>query len=100
MANDAPHARVVHARNLDFGAGLGFTAILRRLLVHVRVVRGAVPLFETQTFGGFVGVLTGMRPHAFSLSINTRFQSAVSRQSKEQEQKIEIKCVIFFFVQL
>ena len=41
----------------DFGAGLGFTDILRDLLIHVTAVRGNQTVFETQSFGGFVGVL-------------------------------------------
>jgi acid ceramidase len=66
---------VMHFRNLDFGAGLGFTDTLRDLLVHVLVQRNGTTLAHVQTFAGYIGVLTGMRPGAFSITINTRFLS-------------------------
>ena len=37
VANDASGRHVLHVRNLDFGAGLGFTDVLRQMAYHVKV---------------------------------------------------------------
>lgn len=75
VGNVAGANDVHHWRNLDFGAGLGFTDTLRDMLVHVLVQQNGTTVFHLQTFSGFVGVLTGMKPGVFSVTINTRFLS-------------------------
>jgi hypothetical protein len=75
VANTA--SDVMHFRNLDFGAGLGFTDTLRDLLVHVVVQRNGSTVMHVQTYAGYLGVLTGMVPGKFSVTINTRYESGV-----------------------
>jgi hypothetical protein len=45
---------------------------LKPLTIEVNFVRGGVTVFKATTWAGYVGVLTGMRPEAFSVSINYR----------------------------
>lgn len=75
VANTA--SDVMHFRNLDFGAGLGFTDTLRDLLVHVVVQRNGTTVMHVQTYAGYLGVLTGMVPGKFSVTINTRYETGV-----------------------
>jgi len=65
---------IVHVRNLDFADGEYFTAILRNLTAVIEVQRAGKTLYHANAFGGFVGVLTGVQPHNFAVSVNTRFQ--------------------------
>jgi len=65
---------IVHARNLDFADGEYFTAILRNLTAIVHVQRNGTTLYHAGAFGGFVGILTGVQPNGFGVSVNTRFQ--------------------------
>jgi hypothetical protein len=62
-----------HVRNLDFGEGMGFTNVLRNLTAHVEFQRGGKPLYEAGVFGGYIGVLSGMMPSGFSVSVDTRY---------------------------
>ena len=59
-----------HARNLDFGLFLGWdnmthtwkmSEILRTMEFNVEVVKGDTPVFNMTTFGGYIGVITGVR---------------------------------------
>ncbi|VDP12711.1 unnamed protein product [Soboliphyme baturini] len=68
--------------NLDFGLLLGWspeqhdwllTNTLRPLVVNIDwQVNGRV-IFKSTNFAGFIGVLNGVKPKAFSLSANERF---------------------------
>ena len=98
--------QIWHARNLDFGLWPAFnfskgnfwemTAILRPMVVNVDVQRGGVTLYKQTTFAGFVGAHTAMKPKAFGLSIDTRFDdhldSGLLRYllSPESDQGVEI----------
>jgi len=70
--SNTPGADVQHSRNLDFGAGLGFTDSLRAILVHVVVKRNGTTIAHAQSFAGYVGFLTAMSIGKFSITINTR----------------------------
>lgn len=72
-----------HGRNLDFGFMLGWdsqnstwlvTEYLRPLIVKVDFQRNHKSLFTSVNFGGYIGVLTGLKKNAFSLSVNERFK--------------------------
>lgn len=76
---DQPGGPPVHARNLDFGIGGGFTATIRELLYEARVVRGGRVVYRGVYFAGYFGVLTGVRPGAFGLSIDTRWRRSLLR---------------------
>ena len=85
VAQDAA-GNVWHGRNLDFGIFMGtdpqhhtwaLTQPLRDALVNVEFRRGGRPLFNATTYAGFVGVHSGMRSGAFSLTIDTRYDDSV-----------------------
>eukprot|EP00003_Mantamonas_plastica_P027827 TRINITY_DN608_c0_g1_i1.p1 TRINITY_DN608_c0_g1~~TRINITY_DN608_c0_g1_i1.p1 ORF type:complete len:536 (-),score=146.48 TRINITY_DN608_c0_g1_i1:110-1618(-) len=65
--------QILHARNLDFGAGMGFTDILRNLTVQVDFTKGGKVVHRGVTYVGFVGLLSAMLPGQWGLTINTRF---------------------------
>lgn len=65
--------KIYHARNLDFGAGMGFTATLKNATIQVDFQRKGRTVFTATTFGGFIGVLSGMKKGAFSATVDTRF---------------------------
>lgn len=74
---DSPHAgHPLHVRNLDFGAGLGFTDTLRNLTLQVDFHRNGTLLFQSVGFAAYVGVLSGMRPNGWTATVDTRFLSA------------------------
>jgi len=64
---------IYHARNLDFWDGIFLTDVLRNVSVELEIVNGTQKLFRTASIVGYVGVLSGHKPNAFSATINTRF---------------------------
>ena len=68
-----PDGTVLHGRNLDFWAGMGFTNTLKELAFEANIMKGGKLLYKSTTFAGYVGVLSGMKPGAFSVTIDTRF---------------------------
>ncbi|XP_066515106.1 acid ceramidase [Hoplias malabaricus] len=77
-----PNGNLIHARNMDFGLFLGWdlknrswviTEKLKPLLVNVDFTRNNRTVFQSTNFAGYVGMLTGIRPHAFTLTMNERF---------------------------
>jgi len=68
-----PQGKILHARNLDFWAGMGFTDSLKNLTFIANYQSKGKTVFYATTFAGFVGVLSGMKPGAFSVTIDTRF---------------------------
>ncbi|KAI4894481.1 hypothetical protein NFI96_029398 [Prochilodus magdalenae] len=82
LVAEDPHGNLVHARNLDFGLFMGWdlknrswviTETLKPLVVNVDFRRNNSTVFKSTNFAGYVGMLTGMRPHAFTLTMNERF---------------------------
>ncbi|KAK7789990.1 hypothetical protein R5R35_009202 [Gryllus longicercus] len=72
-----------HARNLDFGLFLGWdpatknwltTEHLKPLVIKVVFVKGKTKIFEAINFAGYIGILTGVKKGAFSLSVDERFR--------------------------
>jgi len=68
-----PSGKIYHARNMDFWEGMGFTNSLRDLLIEVTYTKGGKTQYMSTGFAGYVGVLSGMKPNGFSISIDTRF---------------------------
>lgn len=62
-----------HGRNLDFGIGMGFTETLKENACQIDFTKGGKTLFTATTFAGYIGVLSGMKTNAFSITIDTRF---------------------------
>jgi N-acylethanolamine-hydrolysing acid amidase len=59
---------IVHDRNLDFA----FSPVMRNITYIGRFMDGDKYLFDGVMFGGYNGVMTGMRKGQFSISINER----------------------------
>jgi acid ceramidase len=79
---ETPGGEIMHARNLDFGLFMGFnrtdfqweiTTLLRPLLVNVNFTSGGQQQYLATHYAGFVGVLSGMKKGAFSVTIDDRF---------------------------
>ncbi|XP_030620888.1 N-acylsphingosine amidohydrolase (acid ceramidase) 1a [Chanos chanos] len=71
-----------HARNMDFGLFMGWdqknqswtlTEKLKPLVVNVDFRRNNKTVFKSTNFAGYVGILTGIRPKEFTLTMNERF---------------------------
>lgn len=56
-----------HIRTMDWAMDL-----LGDLTIEVEFLRGGKPLFVATTWAGYVGVLTGIKPGSFSVSVNFR----------------------------
>jgi acid ceramidase len=81
VASDA-QGNMFHARNLDFGLFMGWdysthnwmvTQKLRKMIVNLDFTKNGQTLYKTVAFAGYIGVLTGMKPNAFTLTLNERF---------------------------
>jgi len=57
-----------HVRNLDFD----MAKTLRKLVIRVQYQKQGKTLFWATSFAGYVGVLTGMKPGSFAISLNER----------------------------
>lgn len=57
---------------------MAFTDGLKSVAMIVNATQNGQLLFQYVTFGGFVGVLSGMRPGGVSITIDTRFQPLLS----------------------
>ncbi|KAI0981179.1 hypothetical protein GJ496_002266 [Pomphorhynchus laevis] len=73
---------IVQLRNLDFGIMMGWDHInnrwiiqeyLQPLLMSVNFTSSGKTLFRSVGYAGSIGVLTGMKPSGFAISINLRF---------------------------
>lgn len=73
---------LVHGRNLDFGLFMGWdvknkswtvSEKLKPLVVNLDFRRNNKTVFKSTNFAGYVGMLTGLKPHLFSLTMNERF---------------------------
>ncbi|KAI1705710.1 linear amide c-N hydrolase, choloylglycine hydrolase family domain-containing protein [Ditylenchus destructor] len=80
---EADDGRLYHARNLDFGQLFGWnssthtwtlTEALKKITLNVDYMRGGNLLFKGTTFAGHVGIITGMKPNAFTISINSKLK--------------------------
>ena len=61
--------KVMHGRNLDFE----MWDLLSKLVINVEYYQGAKKMFSVDTVVGSVFALTGIKPAAFSLNVNTRY---------------------------
>lgn len=81
IAHDA-NGQIWHGRNLDFGLFMGsdpethtwlITDKLRPILMNVEFTRGGKSLYNSTTYAGFIGLLSGSKAGAFSITVNTRY---------------------------
>jgi N-acylethanolamine-hydrolysing acid amidase len=75
------NGHIYHGRNLDFL----LAPTLRRLAIHVEFYRGGQLVFHGTTYAGYVGLLTGMRPGAFAISLDQRNDGTPSWENLLQE---------------
>ncbi|KAF8382655.1 hypothetical protein PRIPAC_71797 [Pristionchus pacificus] len=80
------NGKVFHGRNLDFGFLFiwntddhtwDLTRRLKDLVVQYEFEKEGKLLFKAVTFAGHLGILTAVRPGAYSLSSDTRFGSSL-----------------------
>ncbi|XP_007549670.1 acid ceramidase [Poecilia formosa] len=73
---------LIHGRNLDFGLFLGWdvknkswiiSEKLKPLVVNLDFRKNNKTVFKSTNFAGYVGMLTGIKPHLFTLTMNERF---------------------------
>jgi len=64
---------IYHARNLDFGVGMGFTTTLKNSTLQIDFQKGGKTIFAATTFGGYIGILSGAKAGGFSATVDTRF---------------------------
>jgi len=79
---------IFHGRNLDFGLWPAvnwtdwqwdLTTDLKKILFEANFTKNGQVLYRTITYGGFIGVHTGVKPNGFSLSVDTRFDNNFDR---------------------
>ena len=63
---------IYHGRNLDYH----FTDILKNITLVAHFQKGGKTVYTATTYAGYVGVLTGQKPHVFSVSVDERDQGA------------------------
>jgi acid ceramidase len=82
IVSEDPSGQIFHARNLDFGLFMGWdthnstwllTEKLRPLVVNVDFVKNNQTVFKAVNFVGYIGVITGLKPQVFSLTVNERY---------------------------
>ncbi|KAL4233366.1 hypothetical protein ACF0H5_008048 [Mactra antiquata] len=62
------YGQIWHARNLDYS----FTDLLKNITVEVDFQSNGKTQYSAVTFAGYVGIMTGQRPHAFTVTVNER----------------------------
>ena len=73
VSQSAASGSIYHARNMDFGLAMPqLSASLRDIAIDVEFWNSGKLAFSATTFAGYVGVATGMRAGAFSVTANER----------------------------
>ncbi|XP_015686355.1 acid ceramidase [Protobothrops mucrosquamatus] len=74
--------KLYHARNLDFGLFLGWdvqnsswhtTQKLKPIMVSLDFQKNNKTVFKSANFAGYVGIISGVKPALFTLTMNERF---------------------------
>jgi len=77
-----------HGRNLDFGQlfiwdtalrSWGMTEKLKAVTINVNFIKNGQLAFKATTFAGHAGVITAMKPNAFTLSMNAKVKPDLPR---------------------
>ena len=61
---------IYHGRNLDYS----FTNVLRNIVITAEFQSGGKTVYTGTTFVGYIGLLTGQRPHAYTITLDERDQ--------------------------
>jgi len=68
LVAEAASGQMWHGRNMDWN----FPEVLRKYIFDVDFVRGGKPVFRGTTVVGLAGLLHGLKPGHFSISLNAR----------------------------
>lgn len=60
--------KILHARNMDFD----FADAVRKEVYTAQFYNGETELYEATMFGGIIGIYTGIKKGAFSITLNQR----------------------------
>jgi hypothetical protein len=82
VAEDAD-GHILHSRNLDFGLGTDFTTLLQNLTLQVEFQKGGKTVYYGTTYAAYVGLLTGMAPGRFGISLNLRHSGDILGNVRE-----------------
>jgi len=80
---ESSDGRILHSRNLDFGLGTEFTTLLQNLTLQVEFQKGGKTVYYGTTYAGYVGLLTGMAPGRFGISLNLRHSGDIMGNVRE-----------------
>jgi hypothetical protein len=80
---ESSDGRILHSRNLDFGLGTEFTTLLQNLTLQVEFQKAGKTLYYGTTYAGYVGLLTGMAPGRFGISLNLRHSGDIMGNVRE-----------------
>ncbi|KAL4233594.1 hypothetical protein ACF0H5_008275 [Mactra antiquata] len=67
------NGQIWHSRNLDYS----FTDILKNITVAIDFQHGGQTVYSIITYAGYVGVLSGQRHNAFTITVDERDQGAL-----------------------
>jgi len=73
IVSQTTDGKIYHVRNMDFWDGIWLTDHLKNLTMTIEYQQKGKTVFYATSFAGYVGVLSGMKPNAFSISLNTRY---------------------------
>ncbi len=68
---EAENGTIYHARNLDYSR---LADILRNMTIIVDFQQNGTTIYTGTTYAGYIGLLTGQKPHRFTVSLDERDQ--------------------------
>ena len=85
----------IHARTLDWTMPGVSMRDFCRLTVDLTFYRGGEELYQSTSIAGYLGVLTGVKPGCFSLSINFRKPFADCLSTCDLCKRYDVKIVVY-----
>ncbi|XP_041350740.1 N-acylethanolamine-hydrolyzing acid amidase-like [Gigantopelta aegis] len=70
IVSEDVNGQIWHARNMDYG----FSDKVRNVTIGVHFQTGGLTMYSAITFVGYVGVLTGQKPHGYTITVDQRDQ--------------------------
>ena len=67
VVTEDTHGQILHGRNLDF-----LFQIMREMVVVLEFKRNSEIVYTGTSFAGFIGLMTGQKPYAFTVSYDSR----------------------------
>lgn len=66
-----------HARNLDYGTSKNITHMLTDYMIETSFISDGKVQYTTVGPVGYIGAVTGQKPHVFTISIDQRFSGSI-----------------------